>query len=464
MVMTYVGSLKSLIYRTLVFPFFDPSAASVRIPAIVIGSISVWAFYRLLLRVLGTRAALIGAALLATDAMYLLTIRIDWGPVALQHLCLIAGVLAIVRFAQERRMLWLGIGFFVFGLGLWDKAVFIWTLAALGISTSLVFPRFLRELLRPRNAAVAVLAFGLGALPLIIFNVRHNWSTFTSNVQWSTQHFGHKLGLLWGTVRGTAMFGMVAREDWDGPPRKPETAGERALVRLNTAIGMPRNNLLGYLLIASLLMLPLARYAGRPVAFVSIFGIILWLQMAFTEGAGTGAHHTILLWPAPQFLIAAALSRWRTSIVAGAVTLACIANLALTSTYYTNMIRNGGALGSTEASWPASEAIKAIQPRELCVLDWGFFEIIRLLHQGRTPLCVIGVITNEQERRYILAKLQDESTFFIAHTEGNEFEQGSLKRFLDFASKGGYVPASVRIFEDLNGRRLIQLFRFERKM
>ena len=55
-------------------------------------------------RTVETRAALFGTALLATDASYLLTVRWDWGPVALQHLCLIGGVLAIVRFWQENSL------------------------------------------------------------------------------------------------------------------------------------------------------------------------------------------------------------------------------------------------------------------------------------------------------------------------------------------------------------------------
>lgn len=423
-----------------------------------------------MLRVLGARAALIGTALLSTDTLYLLTVRWDWGPVALQHLCFISGVLAIVRFSQERQARWLGIGFFIFGVGMWDKALFIWTLAALAIATLIVFPKFARELVLPRNAAIAVVAFGVGALPLTIYNVRHNWATFRSNVEWSTEDVAYKRDLLWRTVTGQALFGMVVREDWDGLVRQPETSAERTLVRLNQVAGVPRKNLLGYLLIASLLLLPFAREALRPVAFVLVFTIILWLQMAFTKGAGTGAHHTILLWPAPQFLIAAVLAgvaprlgRAGTPLIAGAVTLVCIFNLALTTTYYSNMIRSGGALGWTEASWPASGAIEAMQPHGLCVVDWGFFEVIRLLHEGRTPLCTIGGTDTEEDRRYLRSKLQDTAIFFMAHTEGNEFEEGSLKRFLHFASEQGYTPASVRIFKDLHGRALIQTFRFEPK-
>ena len=47
-------------------------------------------------------AAVFGAVLLASDPMYLLTIRWDWGPAAIQHLCLIGALLLFVRFHRSQ--------------------------------------------------------------------------------------------------------------------------------------------------------------------------------------------------------------------------------------------------------------------------------------------------------------------------------------------------------------------------
>src|SRR5262245_18847894 len=38
MVMTYVGTLKATLYRFMIFPFFETTAASVRIPTLLIGA------------------------------------------------------------------------------------------------------------------------------------------------------------------------------------------------------------------------------------------------------------------------------------------------------------------------------------------------------------------------------------------------------------------------------------------
>src|SRR5580704_12478583 len=140
MVMTYVGALKSRVWAGI-FKVWPPSAASVRIPAVLLGALSVWWTYLLVSRTLGPRAALACTALLATDPMYVLYSRWDHGPVVIQHLCLIGAMLALVRFDQERSVSWLAAGFFALGLGLWEKAIFMWLVSGLGIAALILFPR-----------------------------------------------------------------------------------------------------------------------------------------------------------------------------------------------------------------------------------------------------------------------------------------------------------------------------------
>ncbi len=99
MIMSYIGTLKTLLYIP-VFRIFRPGLWSLREPMLIAGAAGIWLFYLLLRRVAGSGAGLVGAALLATDSLYLLTTCFDWGPVALQHLLLISGVFLLVGFAQ----------------------------------------------------------------------------------------------------------------------------------------------------------------------------------------------------------------------------------------------------------------------------------------------------------------------------------------------------------------------------
>ena len=465
MVMTYVGTLKAMLYRFLVFPFFDTTAASIRMPSLLIGAVSVWLFFRLMLHTIGTRAALFGTALLVTDTSYLLTTRWDWGPVALQHLCLIGGLLAAVRFSREKSLPCLAAGFFLFGLGLWDKALFAWSIAALGVATLAIFPRFARELLKPRNAAVAIMAFLLGALPLLIYNVRLDWITFRTNSRWTTETLHHKAALVWDTLEGSSLFGTIPRDEWDGPIAQPKTFGERAVAKLTEVAGMPRSSCAAWLFVLAAIFVPLARAHWRAIAFALVFAIVVWLQMAIVDQGGTGTHHTVLLWPVPQFVIGVVLGsvaqRLRGGIVIAtlAVVLTCISNLAVIGTHYTNLIRNGAVLAWTDALWPVVDAINKDRPAEIGVLDWGFFDNLKLLFRGQVRMSVISVAGSSNEVAYARSRLTEPGVWFLAHTPDNEVDAGSLKRFLDFLAAEGFRPADVRIFNDFNGRPTIQAFR-----
>ena len=101
MVMTYVGALKSWVYWVL-FRVWKPSLASVRWPVLLTCAATVWLSGRLLLRAAGRTAAVAAAALLATDATFLLTSVFDWGPVAFQRLFAVAAMLLALRFHERR--------------------------------------------------------------------------------------------------------------------------------------------------------------------------------------------------------------------------------------------------------------------------------------------------------------------------------------------------------------------------
>ena len=123
--MSYNGALKTWIFAPVLL-FSRPTAALIRVPAIVVGGVTIVLFGMLLDRVHGRRAAWTGSILLATDTLFLLTTTYDWGPVALQHLLLVAVMFFAVRWFQDGREGSLAAAAFCCGLAFWDKAVFVW--------------------------------------------------------------------------------------------------------------------------------------------------------------------------------------------------------------------------------------------------------------------------------------------------------------------------------------------------
>jgi hypothetical protein len=467
MVMTYVGTLKSFVY-TPIFRVWRPSAASTRIPAVLLGACTIWLFYLLSRRTVGATAAVVGTALLATDSTFLMTTRYDWGPVVLQHLCLVGGVLAVLRFVESRQLKWLGLGLFIFGLGMWDKALFVWSLVGLGAAVLIVFPRRLFALLGYKEMAVAIVSFAAGAYPLISYNLNHDWVTFRSNTAWSSEEIGYKARLLLSTMQGNSILGTLPREKWDGPLRQPDSVAKRMWVSSNDFFGQPRKNWQVYLLLLSVVLLPFVwkTEARTAFLFVLVYMAVTWAQMAFTKGAGTGTHHPILMWPMPFLAIAAVLSeaseRWRNGKCALIVVIAavCFSNLLVTGTYYTNMLRNGGTVAWSDAIFPASQALPGMHPSQVCIADWGVFENIRLLHRGRIPMCV--AVDADESPEILKRQIADPNAVFIGHVKEAEFNTGSSEKLLRFAQQQGYSPSFHRVFFDYNGRPIIQVFKLAR--
>lgn len=331
MMMTYLGTLKSLLYKPLL-RWFGTGVWSVREPMLLAGAVSVWLFYRLLRRTAGERAAVAGCCLLAADTLYLLTSVFDWGPVALQHLLTVGGALLLVRFYQEGRERELAGGCFLFGLAMWDKALAAWMLSGLGIAAVVVFWREIRKVATGRRVAVAALAFALGALPLLIYNAANGWPTIRGNVNKDSSDIPGKFKLLLQTVRGDALIGTLTEESSPPPlPHRPADVMQEASASLAEQTGHPLRNVTLYGFLLALALAPLAwRRGHRAILFALIALAVAWLQMAVTRGTGGSVHHSILLWPWPYVVIAVSLAaaseRWgRRGIPALAAVIALLA-------------------------------------------------------------------------------------------------------------------------------------------
>ena len=63
----------------------------------------------------------------------------------LQHFCLVAGMLCRDSLSPIETLIWLFAACFLFGLGVWDKTLFLWCLTGLGAGLIVVFPRKVLE-------------------------------------------------------------------------------------------------------------------------------------------------------------------------------------------------------------------------------------------------------------------------------------------------------------------------------
>ncbi len=474
MLMSYVGALKSWIYGPIL-RIFGISLMTLRVPMLLTATASIVCFFFLLRRIAGDLAAAMGTVLLATDAQYLLTACFDWGPVALQHLLLIGGALLVVHFNHQRRPAFLAAGFFLFGAALWDKALAVWILSGLAVGGLVTFPRQIAALFTPRRAAMATGALLLGALPLVIFNASSRGGTLSGNFQKDIRDVPGKAAFLVRTFGGSGLFGWMSAEDSQTPrPHVPDTAIERASAGISARFGHPRQSLLFWALLLATVLAPFTGWVNfRLVLWCWIAMAVAWVQMAINRETGGSIHHTILLWPLPQAIIALAFAGIARRIggAAGPAVVALTAVVAVSgilviNEYFAEISRNGGGQAWDDAVFAVARYFdRAPAYDHAYAMDWGIMEPLRLLRRGRVRVAsgtdqISDAVLTAQDEADLQSMISDPRNLFIAHTPEQEVFKGSNRKMLAYAAAHGMAPAVLARIPDSYGRNVFEIYRF----
>ncbi|HTW63055.1 MAG TPA: glycosyltransferase family 39 protein [Bryobacteraceae bacterium] len=438
MLIAYIGAFKTALCWPIL-RLFGPSIYAVRLPMVLAGAATILLFFFLAETLAGRIAAACAALLLATDPTFLLTETFDWGPVALEHLLLVSGCLAMI----SRRP---ALASLLFGLALWNKATFAWSLTGLIAATLMAYWPQAREFLRDRRLLLRCgLAFIIGALPLLLFNLHRRAATLHASQGISlTQDAAAKLHQLRAALDGSGLFGYL------------------------TSGASPRSSIFVYAFALAILAIPLwwrsaARRAG---IFALVFCAVTFFCMFITRGAGTGIHHTVLLWPMPQLLVGVALSALRPrSIPAVVVALLAASNLLVIDRYFVELDRAGATGNFTDAVSTLANNLSSLPNSPVYVADWGIYEALVYLQQGRvplhySPLLLVAEHPSPAQRRSISAMIADPKAIFVTHIASREMFPGVRARLEAIARSGGYTRRIVETIPDSKGHPVYELWRF----
>jgi 4-amino-4-deoxy-L-arabinose transferase-like glycosyltransferase len=452
-----MGALKAWFYIGL-FSIVRPDAVSLRVPTILFGAAAIWMFFLLLDRTVGRRAAWIGALLLATDSMYVILEAIDYGPNALHFVLKLGAMLFLLRFHREGSAWALATGFFLFGLGLWDKAIFAWVLFGIAMATVIVFPREIWGHFTIRNLAIAAASLIIGALPLVIYNIARPLDTLKSNVHLNNEPVAHKIDLLERTLSSFALFDFFTSVEVSPHPGEASTKFLKVSHAISDAAQHPTRNYTVWAFGLSFLGL-FARTVRKAVLFGLIACAGTWLPMVLTAGAGGAAHHVILLWPFHFLAIAATLAAIHRRWIGAAITVTlCAANLVVTNEYYWELVRNGPDIRWTDAVYPLERRIETLRAPNIYIIDWGIFETINLLSDNSAPVHELDW-SNQENLRKIVA---DPRAAFVGHTAKYAYFPQQRVTLEDIATSSGYEEVPIEIIYDRNGRATFDVFRFRK--
>ena len=472
MIIQYVGALKAWLYQPIL-KFLDPAPLVLRLPFLLAGAGSVWLFFAILDRVSGRRTAIAGALLLATDASFLLATCYDFGPVVLLHLCLLAGMFLLLRFEDTRNSKRLAFAFFLFGLALWQKALFVWMLGGLAAASAVVFPKRILALVTWRRMALAAVCFCVGAYPLIYYNKVTKGATFhTGNVMEAPQPLAQKLLVLRKTVDGSVLFDWLTEDSQPETALAPRGAAANLSVDLTKATGSLRSNWMLYALLAACLLTPWLWFtpARRPAMFALVYLAVTWGLMALLPNTGATLHHIILMWPIPHFLIAVAgvqlaerFKRAGTRAMAVALVALVGCNALVIVHYYADLVTRGTTVLWTDAVYPLSRDLDALAGKRVVTVDWGYATTLCLLSKGKMPVEDISfklLKPSAVDTAFIRSLIAKPDALFVDHTPGGAQFAGVRERLDRMASEAGYVKTVIGTVKDRNGRPRFEISRY----
>src|SRR4029453_9544294 len=115
---------------------------------------------------------------------------------------------------------------------------------------------------------------------------------------------------------------------------------------------------------------------GWPTVRLVLFGLIAlavaWIQMAINANTGGSVHHTVLLWPLPQLIVAVSfasvsqrLGRGGLLLVSTLVATMLVSSMLVVNEYYTVTLRNGGTPVWSAAGFNLSAYVKDVPAKHV---------------------------------------------------------------------------------------------------
>jgi 4-amino-4-deoxy-L-arabinose transferase-like glycosyltransferase len=454
MTMDYIGALKSWLYWPI-FRLWSPNVWSMRLPVCLLSVVTLVVFADVVRRAAGSRVALAAAMFLATDAVFVLINVFDM-TVCLLLLGTVAFLNLLQRFEASGKRRFLAAAFLVVGLTLWYKAVFIFPLAAMLVALPVAYPSKVWRSFTRRNLALAAIGIAVGAAPLIAFNWDRRGATVQASGALPSVPALEKLVMLQHTLDGRAFEHYMFRSTFaEKIPLIGAPIGELVIRWYRESHFGPGSALLPALVLAFVALPLLRRSAVFPALLFS------WVAMAAAYGAmfvfrdaGAGPHHTVLLYPAPHFIVAASAAALAERYLSGkrsAAFLALCMVLVASNLWLLGRYAHAARFNGFSAYW--SDGVQRLadvlghQNLPVAVLDWG-------IHNGVQIHSHDAVVFADSAPR--------ENVLYVTHCDGYVIDESRTAQFQAQLAASALRVTANRVVADKKGHLMYCLFQLER--
>ncbi len=478
MTLYYLGALKSYLLAPYLY-LMGTSLASIRIATIsfaALGLACTWLFAN---RLFGALAAAIGALLLATDTSFISYSRMDQGPTAIMMMTKMGALWLFVKAWQSGRWRWGILGAFVFGLGLSDKANFLWMVIALPVAGVLsVRGEVFRRIAAAAALAMAT-AFVAGGAMFFYYNGanagesvaplfeelthppdRAEPSTFLDGVGDFADRWRNRADLASALLLSGIwheQFIMASHGASDGPLSLLPQAFKVSLVVL-------------------IIVMAVTGDGRKQILFLLLVPLLIMAQIALTPQAYDG-HHLMMLYPFPHLIVGVASARliglagrFSPWIARGVLLLLGVVILSSGARYhrYFSVLRKEQGRGLCSAGinqlagWIGAYAESDSLSQVIC-MDGGIKQPLAVLTGGSTmikSLVLTGQENDEEIREWkgrMAAYSSDPNVLYVFHGSELMFNPATPEAFAKEVSE-----REVEVLENVyqaDGSRLFYVVR-----
>jgi hypothetical protein len=463
-------------YLTLpVFALFGINVETIRGSSIALGVVSLIFFIAFARRLTRSSAIAFAAGLLlALDASFIAYVRNDFAVIATMMALKGVALWALLRWWQESDAKHLYLGVFFIGVGITDRASFLWIPMAIGATLILIYRKCLadeigRRLDSTKKIFLACVSFGIGASVFLAFNIATRGGTFTP----MAGSFGETSGGAnnFALLENFYLRLQMLTEVLGGGYFNHFIAGEKAYQTTAWNFsGSPLSWLVPLAFVYFFIKMiavrfdwftrnTIAKIEQKPLFFIVSMIFVLLVLSCFTPTLHRG-HQLLMLYPFPHLLVAifvfdtvhliAEKMKTRnittTNVVCFIFVLMISAASARQVFAYHDMIKETGGRGAwSDAIYEIVEEVDRHPQRAVVCMDWGFNA--NILSLAKNPVRTIrNYYVDTRRSPEQLAGLFDERHTFLFHTPEYTLMPEPREDFSRAVALSGARVDTLRIF------------------
>jgi len=459
LLMPYIGALKAYFYYAI-FLVFNPSYLSVRLPMILLTSVSLWLIYKFISEASNFSTAVLSIIFLASEPNFISLTRTDVGPVAIGLFFRSAALLYFFKFAKNHDSNNLIIVLGSLLLGFYDKLNFVWFINAFVLAAAVSYGGVFGNISKLIQTGFAKIVIGVFSLIFGVFIVLAVSLAIKGELSFipTQKHLAIVLNNLLGLANGSVFYEYLFGK-WSS----------------SYALGWIVWTLI---ITGSILALRQAKSELKTFHFFNLLILILiFIQILLTDKA-ISSWHVFMLQPMMAIVTASSLIFVIKTIFAkNEMRQKAILTVSALTIFGTQFFTYLTYISNYEKPydnimWSKKidelQTFTQINSNRFVSLDWGFHT--QLLTLGGKPdkfynlaFLLNEPLTSDQKQRLQSDLMNPEANcFFIMHSEETTLFKSARSRFFETAEQFGLQAELIKTFDEA-GRPLYEIYQLKHK-